>query len=57
MVNPIKNTMKMNNAHHTHSDYDSEFDSYMSEYDSDVSDGERYEMYSAHRKQFVSWWK
>ena len=57
MVNPIKNTMKMNNAHHTHSEYDSEFDSYMSEYDSDVSDGERYEMYSAHRKQFVSWWK
>ena len=62
MFRSMAKTMKMDNVHHSDSEYDSDFDveydsDYMSEYDSDMSDGERYERYSANRAQFVSWWK
>jgi len=62
----MKSNMKVcSNGHQCDSEYDSdsecEYDScsedYMSEYDSDMSEGERYERYRTNFNNFISWWK
>ena len=62
----MKSNMKVcSNGHQCDSEYDSdseyEYDShsedYMSEYDSDMSDDERYNRYRANFNKFISWWK